>query len=68
MEDIKIVLLGAGSLSFTPSLLKGLMASDMAKEKSVTTALVDINPETLDMNYAVGTKMLNLYRKKWEIA
>jgi alpha-galactosidase len=67
LEEINIVLLGAGSLSFTPSLLKGLMASDMAKEKSVTTALVDINPELLEMNYAVGTKMLNLCRKKWGI-
>ena len=67
MEDINIVLLGAGSLTFTPSLLKGLMASDMAKEKSVRTALVDINPEILDINYAVGTRMLNLCRKKWGI-
>jgi len=67
MEDIKIILLGAGSLSFTPSLLKGLMASDMAKEKSVTTALVDVDPETLDVNYGVGTRMLNLCRKRWGI-
>ena len=67
VDDVGIVLLGAGSLSFTPSLLTGLMASDMAKEKSVTISLVDIDPELLDMNYAVGMKMLNLYRKRWNI-
>jgi len=38
-DEVKVVLIGAGSLTFTPSLLKGLILSDIAKESALTIAL-----------------------------
>ena len=63
-EKVKVVLLGAGSITFTPSLMKGLMESELAKEGMLDISLVDVNPEILDMMYIIGTKMLNVYKKQ----
>ena len=63
-DEVKIVLIGAGSLTFTPSLLKGLIISNIAKEKSLTIALVDINPDVLKVMYKVGEKMINKLKKE----
>ena len=62
-DEVKVVLIGAGSLTFTPSLLKGLILSDIAKEKSLTIALVDINRDILEVMYKVGEKMVSKLRE-----
>jgi len=66
-EEVKVVLLGAGSLTFTPSLLKGLMGSMIAKERPVNLSLVDVNSEILDVMYMAGRRMLDSYKKRKEI-
>jgi len=63
VEEIKVVLIGAGSLTFTPSLLRGLISSGMAQEGALTIALVDIDPNMLDMMYEVGTRLLEGFKK-----
>ena len=55
-EEFKVVLIGAGSLTFTPSLLKGLARSGLA-ERGLTVALVDIDPRALDLMYGVGVRI-----------
>jgi len=65
-DDVKVVLIGAGSLTFTPSLLKGLALSDMARDASLTISLVDINPEILEVMYKVGVKLIEALRRRGE--
>jgi len=65
-DEIKVVLIGAGSLTFTPSLLKGLAQSEMARGGSLTVSLVDINPEVLEVMYKVGEKLISTLRKRGE--
>jgi len=55
-EEFRVVLIGAGSLTFTPSLLKGLAGSELA-ERGLTVALVDVDPGALDVMYGVGVRM-----------
>ena len=63
-KECKITLMGAGSLTFTPSLLKGLALSDLAEDTSLTIALMDINPEVLDLMYKVGVKLAESFKEK----
>jgi len=63
-EEVKIILLGAGSLTFTPSLMKGLMESTLAKENILNVSLVDVNPEILNIMYMAGTKMVEVYKRQ----
>lgn len=60
--EFRVVLIGAGSLTFTPSLLKGLAGSELA-ERGLTVALVDIDPEALDVMYGVGVRIAEQLRR-----
>lgn len=63
-KECKVTLIGAGSLTFTPSLLKGLASSALAEETSLTIALMDINPEVLGLMHKVGVKLLEGFKKR----
>ncbi|MGQ9515155.1 MAG: family 4 glycosyl hydrolase [Thermoproteota archaeon] len=63
-KEVKIALIGAGSLAFTPSLLKGLTLSALSDECKLTVALMDIDPEILGMMYEIGKKLQDHLRKK----
>jgi len=58
LGEVKVALIGAGSLTFTPSLVKGLMSSNLSKDCSLTVALMDVNPEILDLMYTVSRKIV----------
>lgn len=47
MDDLKIVLIGAGSTVFTPGLIADLAASELLR--GATVALVDIDPDAVDV-------------------
>lgn len=56
-KEVKVALIGAGSLTFTPSLLKGLALSALSEECKLTIALMDIDTRVLDVMYKVGVKI-----------
>jgi len=58
MREVKIALVGAGSLTFTPSVIKALTRSKLADECMLTVALIDINKDILDVMYKVSSKMV----------
>ena len=64
MKEVKVVLLGAGSLTFTPSLMRGLMESELAKEATLKVSLVDVKPDALEMMCGIGVRMLDAYRRR----
>lgn len=63
-KEVRVVLIGAGSLAFTPSLLKGLAMSPLSDECEMTVALMDINHEILDTMYQVGTKLQEHFERR----
>jgi alpha-galactosidase len=63
-EEVRIALIGAGSLAFTPSLLKSLATSALSDEYKLTVALMDIDPGILDIMYKVGIKLQEHFSKK----
>lgn len=63
MKEYKVTLVGAGSLTFTPSLLKGLATSGLAEDATLTIALMDVNPEILDLMHRVGVKLFESFKK-----
>ncbi len=58
MSSTKIVLIGAGSVKFTQGLLADIMLSDFCDEWTV--ALVDINPEALEVAHGLAKRMLQV--------
>jgi len=58
LEEVKATIIGAGSLAFTSSLVKGLMSSNLSKDCRLTVALMDINPEILDLMYKVSREIV----------
>ncbi|MCS7112649.1 MAG: hypothetical protein RMJ00_01990 [Nitrososphaerota archaeon] len=58
MREVKISLVGAGSLTFTPSVIKALTRSRLADECKLTVALIDINKDILDVMYKVSSKIV----------
>jgi alpha-galactosidase len=64
VKEIKVALIGAGSLTFTPSLLKGLALSPLSGDCELTVALMDIDKRILDIMYKVGTKLVEHLKSK----
>lgn len=56
-DEIKVTLIGAGSLAFTPSLLKGFSQSELSERCKLTIALMDIDPKVLDTMYGIGIRI-----------
>jgi alpha-galactosidase len=54
-DEIKVTLIGAGSIAFTPSLLKGFAQSELSEKCKLTVALMDIDPKILETMYKIGT-------------
>ncbi|MEM4462566.1 MAG: hypothetical protein QW695_06865 [Candidatus Bathyarchaeia archaeon] len=63
MKEVKVSIIGAGSLTFTPSLVKALASSKLADECKLTIALVDINKDILDTMFNVSSKMIEAMGK-----
>jgi alpha-galactosidase len=63
-DEVKVTLIGAGSIAFTPSLLKGFVESELSAERKLTIALMDIDPEILDMMYRIGVKLQEDLRRR----
>ena len=57
MKQIKVVLIGAGSVAFSQGLLADIMLSDLCGHWTV--ALVDTNPEALDIINGLANRMLH---------
>lgn len=66
-KEIKVTLLGAGSLVFTSALLKGFLTSDLLKKCRVTVDLMDIDEEALNQMYVVGLKLAEAMKsgRRW---
>lgn len=62
MKEIKVTIIGAGSLTFTPSLVKGLMSSNLSEDCRLTVALMDINQEILDLMYKVSREIVGAFK------
>jgi len=56
-DEIKVTLVGAGSIAFTPSLLKGFTQSELSERCKLTVALMDIDPKVLDTMYRIGMRI-----------
>lgn len=56
-DEIKVTLVGAGSIAFTPSLLKGFAHSELSEGGKLTVALMDIDPKVLDTMYRIGIRI-----------
>jgi len=62
LSELKISLIGAGSLTFTPSLIKALASSGLSDDHQLTIALMDINPHILDVMYKVALEIVKTVR------
>ena len=58
MDEVKVTLIGAGSLTFTPSLVKSLMSSNLSEDHRLTLALMDPNPDALDLMCKVSKEIV----------
>ncbi|MEM3569165.1 MAG: hypothetical protein QXU11_01280 [Thermoproteota archaeon] len=58
LREIRLALIGAGSLAFTPSLLKALAQSSLSEECELTVALMDVDQRILDIMYKIGSKLI----------
>lgn len=62
---MKIVIIGAGSIAFTPAILAGFSVD--SRYKGATIGLVDINPEVLDLVSAFATRVSSELGMDWKI-
>jgi len=62
---MKIVIIGAGSIAFTPAILSGFSVD--ARYHGATIGLVDINQETLDLISAFARRVSNEFGLDWTI-
>jgi len=67
LEDVKVTIIGAGSLTFTPFLVKELMSSSLSKDCSLTVALMDVNPEILDLMYKVSREIVGALKGEGKV-
>lgn len=63
MREVKISLIGAGSLTFSPALLKAICESNLVKECKVTLDLFDIDSKILERFYNLSNKIIEYYKK-----
>jgi alpha-galactosidase len=63
VEEVKISLIGAGSLTFTPALIKAVCESELAKECKVILDLFDVDLKALETSYGVSNKVAEYYKK-----
>jgi alpha-galactosidase len=62
---MKIVIVGAGSIAFTPAILSGFCVD--ARYKGATIGLVDINQETLDLIATYTRRVAEAFDTGWKI-
>lgn len=67
IREVRVALIGAGSLTFTPSLLKGLAQSPLSEECELTVSLMDIDRIALDVMYKIGTKLLEHIESRGDV-
>jgi alpha-galactosidase len=62
---MKIVIVGAGSVAFTPAILSGFCVDP--RYKGATIGLVDINQETLDLIAAYTRRVSDEFNLDWKV-
>src|SRR5690242_15514643 len=62
---MKIVIVGAGSIAFTPAILSGFCVDP--RYKGATIGLVDVNPETLELIAAYTRRVSNDFSLGWTV-
>lgn len=67
MREVKVSLVGAGSLTFTPSVIKALTRSRLADECRLTVALIDIDKDILNVMGRVSSKIVDAMGKSSSI-
>lgn len=65
MEDRKIVIIGAGSIAFTPALLAGFSADP--RYRGATIAMVDVNEEALRLVSQYARRVSDEFGMEWKI-
>jgi alpha-galactosidase len=63
---MKIVIVGAGSIAFTPAILSGLCVDP--RYKGATIGLVDVNQETLELIAAYTQRVSTAFEMDWLVA
>lgn len=63
-DEIKVTLIGAGSIAFTPSLLKGFAQSELSEKCKLTVTLMDIDPKILETMYKIGTSISEYAKRR----
>jgi len=63
---MKIVIIGAGSVAFTPAILSGFSA-DQRRYAGATIGLVDVNEEALDLIVAFAQRVSKEFNLDWKI-
>lgn len=62
---MKIVIVGAGSIAFTPAILSGFCIDP--RYKKATIGLVDVNPETLDLIASYTRRVSDEFHLDWTV-
>ncbi len=65
MENRKIVIIGAGSIAFTPALLAGFSADP--RYRGATIGLVDVNEEALDLIRRYTQRVSDEFNMDWTV-